>query len=678
MSAKHAETIVESGTEIFIPLNKLKKSPKNARKTPHSEAAIEAYAASIAAKGILQNLVVEPDLDGDGMATGFYSVTIGEGRRLAQLLRVKRKEIKKTEPIRCIVDTANDPHEISLDENVTRENMHPADQFEAFKKLAEERGFGAEEIAARFGVTPHVVRQRLRLGAVSPKLMDIYRNGDLALDQLMAFAITEDHARQEAAYERLSYNRDASTIRRLLTETHVAATDRRAIFVGAEAYTEAGGTILRDLFTEDRGGYFEDVALLDLLVMAKLGRAANALLEEEGWKWSQVFLDYPHSHGLRRIYPQPVELSAEDQAALDAAQAEFNGLTEQHEGTEELPDDVDARFGELEAEIERLEAKRQAYDPADVARCGAFVILNHDGTVRIERGFVRAEDEKPEPETLSASGEGEGSHTVNEDGGAVPNGEKGESLDGEDEDGDDHKPLSDILIRDLTAHRTLGLRLALSEQPEVAIAAVTHTLSAQIFYRGADAHVLDIRPVSTVLASHADGIEDTKAGKAWADHHARWAAQMPRDVADLWAFVVELDHDNRMALFAHCVALTVNAVRLPSERRPRAVATADRLAEAVSLDMTAHWAPTVRTYLGRVTKAHILDAVRGAVSDEAADRMADIKKQDMAEAAEQSLVGTGWLPVLMRTPRAAQEPAEHPQADAITETNPDAYSVAAE
>jgi ParB family transcriptional regulator, chromosome partitioning protein len=77
MSAKHAETIAESGTEIFIPLNKLKKSPNNARKTPHSEAAIEAYAASIAAKGILQNLVVEPELDGDGTATGFYAVSIG-------------------------------------------------------------------------------------------------------------------------------------------------------------------------------------------------------------------------------------------------------------------------------------------------------------------------------------------------------------------------------------------------------------------------------------------------------------------------------------------------------------------------------------------------------------------------------------------------------------------------
>ena len=251
-------------------------------------------------------------------------------------------------------------------------------------------------------------------------------------------------------------------------------------------------------------------------------------------------------------------------------------------------------------------------------------------------------------------------------------------MDAEDEDDDDHKPLSDILIRDLTAHRTLGLRLALSEQPEVAIVAVTHALAAQIFYRGADAHVLDIRPVSTVLASHADGIEDTKAGKAWADHHARWAAQMPRDVADLWAFVVELDHDSRMALFAHCVALTVNAVRLPSERRPRAVATADRLAEAVSLDMTAHWTPTVRTYLGRVTKPHILAAVREAVSDEAADRMADMKKQDMAEAAEQLLVGTGWLPVLMRTPRAAQEMPNTRRRMPVTETNPDAYAVAAE
>jgi ParB family chromosome partitioning protein len=556
MSAKSVETVVESGTEVLIPLNKLKKSPKNARKTPHSEASIEAYAASIAAKGILQNLVVEPELDGDGLVTGFYFVTIGEGRRLAQLLRVKRKEIKKTEPIRCIVDTANDPHEISLDENVTRENMHPADQFEAFKKLAGERGFGAEEIAARFGVTAHVVRQRLRLAAVSPKLMQAYRDGELALDQLMAFAITEDHARQEAVYERLSYNRDASTIRRLLTETHAAATDRRAVFVGVEAYTEAGGTILRDLFTEDRGGYFEDVALLDLLVTAKLGREADALREAEGWKWTEAYLDFPHAHRMRRIYPHPVELSAEDQALLEAAKCEVDRLGEWNQTADELPDHVDARFCELEADIERLEAKRQAYDPDDIARGRAFVILNHDGAMRIERGFIRPEDEKPRPEAEQAGEASVAGDTEGGDSQALQD-ENGEGENATDEE-DDDRPLSDSLVRDLTAHRTLGLRLNLREQPEAAIVVAAHALAAQIFYLGADAHVVGIQPVKTDSAAHADGIEDTAAGKAWADRHANWARQMPRDVTALWTIVAELDHDSRMALFAHCVALTVN------------------------------------------------------------------------------------------------------------------------
>ncbi|MCP1750949.1 ParB family chromosome partitioning protein [Bradyrhizobium elkanii] len=611
-------------------------------------------AASIAAKGILQNLVVEPEVDGEGAATGFFCVTIGEGRRLAQLLRVERKEIRKSEPIRCIVDTANDPHEISLDENVTRESTHPADQFAAFRKLADERGLGVEEIAARFGVTAYVVRQRLRLGAVSPKLIELYREGDLTLEQLMAFAITDDHARQEAVYERLPFDPDASTIRRLLTETHVAATDRRARFVGLEAYTEAGGTVLRDLFTEDGGGYLEDVALLDLLVTARLNREADALRAAEGWRWTEAHLDFPHAHGMRRVYPHPVELSAEDQAALQAVQTEFDRLTEQHQTAEELPDDVDARFGELEAEIERLEAKRQAYDPADVARGGAFVVLNHDGTVRIERGFIRPGDEQPEAET----GPDSDAEARNEEdrGGedAAPDDEDDESATDED-DGD--QPLSDVLVRDLTAHRTLGLRLNLSEQPDVAIVAVTHALTAQIFYLGAAAHVVGIQPVKTDLAAHADGIEDTRAGKAWSDRHANWARQMPKDVGALWEFVAELDHDSRMALLAHCVSLTVNAVKLPFDRRPRALAAARRLAEAVALDMTSYWRPTARSYLGRVTKAGILVAVREGVGEEAAARLTDMKKADMAQVAEQLLAATGWLPSLLRT-AALQGPTD--------------------
>jgi ParB family transcriptional regulator, chromosome partitioning protein len=130
-----AKLKTNTGAEIFVPQNKLKKSPKHARKFPHTETAIATLAASIAYKGMLQNPVVEPEVDETGGATGFYLVTIGEGRRLAQMLRVQRKEIRKSEPIRCTVDLANDPTEISLDENVTRSDLHPADQYEVFRHL---------------------------------------------------------------------------------------------------------------------------------------------------------------------------------------------------------------------------------------------------------------------------------------------------------------------------------------------------------------------------------------------------------------------------------------------------------------------------------------------------------------------------------------------------------------
>ncbi len=657
----------ENGAVLFVPLNKLKKSPRNARKTPHSEAHIEALSASIAAKGMLQNLVVEPETNAEGEPTGSYFVTIGEGRRLAQLLRVKRKQIKKTEAIRCVLDTENDAAEISLDENVTREAMHPADQFERFRELADNRGWGAEEIAARFGVSAHVVKQRLRLGAVSPKLMQVYRDGGLSLDQLMAFAITEDHDRQEQVFDNLSWNREPATIRRDLTKANVEATERRARFVGADAYAEAGGTIIRDLFTEDRGGYFEDALLLDRLVIGKLEDIAAEVQTAEGWKWSAAHIDYPHAHGLRRSYPHPVDLPEEDAAFYDAMQEELERLSAEWQDADvDLPDEVDQRLAELEAEIERIDAKRHAYDADEIARGGVFVILNHDGTARIERGFMRAEDDAPEQEEAeSATYEVDGV-TVTKDGEIV--GDEGNeneradsALETEDEDvGDAGKPLSDLLVRDLTTHRTLGLRLALGEQPDTALIAVVHALAAQTFYHGGEASCLEIRLSSAYLASHADGIEDTPAAKALADRHAGWASDMPRDVADLWAFVAGLDHASLMALLAHCASLTINAVRVQWEQKPNARATAEKLATATMLDMTAQWTPTGQTYLGRVTKAHILAAVREAVSDEAAERIAGLKKPEMAQAAEQLLAGTGWLPTVLRT----AQPAAEPEADA--------------
>ncbi len=283
------------------------------------------------------------------------------------------------------------------------------------------------------------------------------------------------------------------------------------------------------------------------------------------------------------------------------------------------------------------------------SRGGVFAILNHDGTARIERGFIRAEDEAPKSTDVEGA-------TITEDGEIVGDGGNGEDTEPQPDDeeaGDAGKPLSDLLIRDLTAHRTLGLRLALGEQPDRALVAVVHALAAQTFYRGGEASCLEIRLTSASLPSHADGIEDTPASKALADRHAGWASDMPRDVADLWGFVAGLDHASVMALLAHCAALTVNAVRLPWEQKLNARATVEKLASAVALDMAAHWTPTVQTYLGRVTKAQILAAVREAVGNDAAERIAGLKKTEMAQGAEQLLAGTGWLPSVLRTTRPA-------------------------
>jgi len=340
---------------------------------------------------------------------------------------------------------------------------------------------------------------------------------------------------------------------------------------------------------------------------------------------------------------------------------------------EELPDEIDARFGDLEAEIERLDAKRLVYNSEVIARSGVFVILNHDGSLRIERGFVRHEDELPDE---SSAGDGVGMveeadtpHVGDEGCGHPRSNDEGNPESG--------KPLSDTLIRDLTAHRTLGLRLALGEQPDVALIATIHAVAAQSFFRQ-DVSCLDIRPNSAALAAHAEDIEDTAAAKALADRHDHWAAQLPKSPSDLWEFVVALDHDSRMALFAHCVALTVFAVKAPWEKKPRAWATADALTTVVGLDMTAHWSPTVRSYLGRVSKDGILSAVREAVGAEPAERIAGMKKDAMAEAAEQLLAGTGWLPAVMRTPASESVPDSEKTRTEVVLDSDAAYTVAAE
>jgi ParB family transcriptional regulator, chromosome partitioning protein len=321
---------------LFVPLNRLKKSPKNVRKVPHTTAEIKAFAASIAALGMLQYPVVEPEAGPKGKPTGFYLVNTGEGRRLAQLLRAKRKEIKADEPIPCLLDTEHSATEISLAENAIRTDMHPADQYEAFAKLHGEEGMSAEDIAARFGVIAAVVRQRIKLGAVSPKLRGLYRKGDMNLDQLSAFAITEDHKRQERVWSELpTFNRSRETILLALSEGQVHSNDRRAVFVGAKAYEDACGSIIRDLFDAYGGGFFADAELLSRLAREKLQGHADKVAAE-GWRWivAETAFDYETCAGMRRVFAKPVPLSKTERKRLRKLDTRYKAPFDKY------PDDV--------------------------------------------------------------------------------------------------------------------------------------------------------------------------------------------------------------------------------------------------------------------------------------------------------------------------------------------------
>ncbi|MBB5046092.1 ParB family chromosome partitioning protein [Rhodopseudomonas rhenobacensis] len=637
-----------------IPFNKLLLSQSNVRRVK-AGVSVEELADDIARRGLLQGLSVRAVVDQAGVETGMFEIPAGGRRYRALELLVKQKRLAKTAPVPCIVRESGIAEEDSLAENVQRAPLHPLDQFRAFLALRE-KGQSEEEIAAAFFVSVNVVKQRLKLASVSPALLDVYAEDGMTLDQLMAFTVSGDHERQEQVFERLkaSYDKQPYVIRRMLTEGAVRASDKRAQFVGIDAYVAAGGTVLRDLFQGDDGGWLQDVPLVDQMVADKL-RAESETVAAEGWKWIEVAPDfaYGHTFGLRQLRGETVALTAEEEATRDALQAEFDRLSDEYQDADELPDEVDERLSELETALEGFETRPVVFDPAEIARAGAFVSIGADGHLRVERGYVRPEDELPiEPELVSAE-DGEADRAM------VASYEGDEAImaaapEAEPEEDEGLSPISDRLMTELTSHRTLGLRHALGERPDVAFLAALHVLTLKTFYHYGSDSCLELEVKSVSFGAQAPGLNDSASAEAIRARHESWAKALPKESADLWDALQEWDGDSQAGLFAHIVSLSVNAMYEPWNRRPRAFAHADRLAQAVDLDMAAAgWKPTVDNFLGRVTKARILQAVTQAKDQRAADRIEHLKKGDMAAEAETLLADTGWLPEPLRTPGRA-------------------------
>ena len=634
-----------------IPFNKLMLSQANVRRIK-AGVSIKELAEDIARRTLLQSLTVRPVVDAEGAETGMFEIPAGGRRYRALELLVKQKRLARTAPIPCVIRTDGIAEEDSLAENIQRAPLHPLDQFRAFLALRE-KGLGEQEIAAAFFVTPQVVGQRLKLASVSPRLLEIYAEDGMTLDQLMAFTVNADHERQEQVWEGLqrSYAKEPYQIRRLLTEGAVRASDKRAKFVGVAAYEEAGGAVMRDLFQADDGGWLQDAGLLERLVAEKLEREAEAI-RAEGWCWIEVATEFPygHTYGLRRLAGEKLPLTAEEIATQEALRAEVEQLEQAYAEADDVPEGVDHRLSEIEAALTAFEERPVIYDTADRGRAGAFVSIDGSGALRVERGFVRPEDEAPvapdAPEHDVEAGTAALSASVEPDA-VVPSESREE---GDPEEDGELKPLSDRLITELTAHRTLALRHALGEDPGIAFLAALHVLCLKLFYRYGSDSCLEIDAKSVAFGQQAPGLNDTALAKAVDERHRAWAGQLPSETEELWDALAAFDSDSRQALFAHCVALSLNAVVEAWNRRPRALAHADRIAEALDLDMVmAGWTPTVDNYLGRVTKARILQAVREAKGDGQAHLMGHLKKSEMAENAQELLARSGWLPEPLRT-----------------------------
>ena len=604
---------------VNIPLNKLTQFSGNVRKT-QSKGFIDELAASIKAHGLQQNLVVK--------AEGKKFAVVAGGQRLKALLQLaKEGEIKPAHPVPCMIANGNlDPSEISLLENVLRENMHPADEFEAFRDLVD-KGVPVADIAARFGVSDTVVMQRLKLGRVSAKVLKAYREERLTLQQVMAFTVSDDHDAQDEVLKNLRPGHGSGAIREALTENEIAGTDRRVKFVTLKAYEQAGGATRRDLFSEGEGAVFIlDAALLERLVSEKLQRAAKSLAKE-GWKWveAQPAFGYDEKSQLRRIHAEPGPLPPKLVREAEALEKERDKLLEEFEAADEDAEEP-ARIEEIADRLDAIEDKRGAdvWTPEQLAMAGAVLTIGHDGRPEILRGLVRPEDMPKKEKTAKPAGNG---------------------ADGAEAEDDQSPGLSAALVESLTAHKSAALAAELQQRPDIALAAIVCAFAGRILRPG---YSPDTSLQVNSSPQPLNRVEGTKAFTTVEQAREKWDRMLPKDEG-LWEWCLKQKQSVLLDLLAFCAATTVNAVRLkrdaPSAERLK---HADQLAAALKLDMKAWFTPNAENYFSRVSKPQILDAIREAKQEPPAPAWEKLKKAELAQEAERQTSGTGWLPELLR------------------------------
>lgn len=630
-----------------IPLSRLVPSPANVRRV-NAAVNVGELADSIEAHGLIQNLTVRKAKRGNK-----YEVVAGARRFAALTLLVKQGRLDKGTLITCNVLADDDSDtEISLAENTQREAMHVVDEILAYRQLVED-GMTPENIAARFGQSVVTVRQRLKLANLSPRVLEALREDAIRIDQARALAISDDHAAQERAwFESQSWNREPHSLRAMLTRDHVRSTDKLAVFVGIDAYEQAGGAILQDLFSEASTTFLTDRPLLVELATKRLEQETD-ILTVKGWKWVEASLEAStiHNGGFARIYPMSHVPTEAEQAELSGLGERFDEIAARIEDYAEGDPAIDVDEAELAQIEQRMEDIRNAgkvYDGKEKALAGCIVTISHGGALQIEQGLVRPDDLA----ALRALRQPEASRQDDEDGSAERSTPLSSDQDS-DEEAEQPMAYSAALVEELTAIRTAAMRNELALRPNLALAVMLYPLALKVFLNGPSywriSSAIEISGQVKDLTSAIKEPEACDALNEWNRIHETWGHKLPGDPGDLWEWMLEQTQEELLELLAVVTAANINAVEAKHDHDRDRLAHADQLATALKLDMKQHWEPKA-PFLSRLSKAQIAEVMEDAGCAKSAIKAATkAPKAEAVDLAEKALAGKAWLPARLRS-----------------------------
>ena len=533
--------------------------------------------------------------------------------------------IAKNHPVPCLVEEESDATIVSTIENVQRAAMHPADEFEAFASLIDE-GHGEEDIATRFGVSVSVVRKRLKLARVAPDIFEAFRNGDISLDCIMAFTISDHQDRQLKVWESLRdrYHVNANAIRHMLTQTAYSAGSGLGRFVGVEAYEAAGGVVLRDLFCDGDETYLENAELVEKLALEKLQAAKQEYCTD--WKWVDVYfdLDYDAFRSFGRVYPQdddPDPKVTEEQEALYQRLEELDVL-EQAEG---LTDEQEQEYRLLEGRIESLDneiAAARSYAQQDREIAGVVLAVDWSGKLQVEKGLVRPEDIPPADEN------GDRRITTPASSAPTPVSDPATAL-------RKAEGVPNSLADDLRTARHHILRAHLGANYDMAFDVLLYTMCRQVFdgYRE-DYLPLDLSLTPYHAKNHGQVVEGSMADhmitRVEGDLRVDWLTlEPPHD----FRAMCDLSRDEKQALFAFTASFALKA-QLSDDTYPSPVI--EEIGLRMDVDVAGCWRPTAANYWGTVTKAHIASIATQIVGDDFAKERRGEKKLDAATVMERA------------------------------------------